>query len=476
MKSSLLKSKLLLVSTFIYSGLLAQENLKQERPLSDFNSVEITGAESVTIIQSNQNKLFIKCDAGNADDLLSNIEGGNLSFTRKRGNKLKGVELRIEYIKLNEINLSGASDLRNEGSLKTDDLKLKVSGAGDIRLNVEANNVDSRISGAGDIELSGKANKHKVDISGAGDLKAINLETQTTIANISGSGDAKINAIEEINATISGAGGMFFKNEPKVKNIDVSGAGSFELFNGKTQVKDSTRIKLGDNQLIIVEDDDDDDSTGDSKKEDVFHHWAGLELGVNGLMQNGFDLNPPAGWPELELNYGRSFNWRVNLFEKDFNLYQEKINLITGLGFEWSNYGLIGSYNFTPDVNKLTLVPTTTNYRKNRLQSIWVDVPALLEFNTNNNTSKSLHLAFGVVGGYRLGGNLKQVYYLNDKKFKNKVRDDFNLNDYKVSATARIGYGNYTFFGEYNLTGMFKNGQGPFVNPITVGISIIPFD
>jgi hypothetical protein len=87
-----------------------------------------------------------------------------------------------------------------------------------------------------------------------------------------------------------------------------------------------------------------------------------------------------------------------------------------------------------------------------------------------------LHLAFGVVGGYRLGGNLKQVYYVNDKKYRNKVRDDFNLNDYKVSATARLGYGNYTFFGEYNLTGMFKNGQGPFINPITIGVSILPFD
>jgi hypothetical protein len=475
MKTIVLKSKLLLASTFIFSGLMGQDNLKQERVLPEFNSVEITGAENVTIEQGNQNKLIITCDAGNTDDLLSNIEGGNLSFTRKKGNKLKGVQLHIQYVKLNEISLSGASDLRTEGILKTDDLKLKVSGAGDLRLNIEVNNVDSKISGAGDIELSGKATKHKVDISGAGDLKAINLETQTTIANISGSGDAKINAVEEINATISGAGGMFFKNEPKIKNIDVSGAGSYERFNGKTQIKDSTRIKLGDNQLIIVEDDDN-DTLSESSSSNTFHHWAGIELGINGLMHNGFDLSPPAGWPELELNYGRSFNWRVNIFEKDFNLYQEKINLITGLGFEWSNYGLIGSYSFTPDVNKLTLVPTTINYRKNRLQSIWIDVPALLEFNTSNNTSKSLHLAFGVVGGYRLGGNLKQVYYVNDKKYRNKVRDDFNLNDYKVSATARLGYGNYTFFGEYNLTGMFKNGQGPFINPITIGVSILPFD
>lgn len=490
MKRLLFKSKIALASLMFAGSLMAQEPIKQERPLNNFNALDVTGNENVTITQGDQNILTVTCTSGNPEDLISNINDNTLSFARKSGNSLKGLKLKLQFKQLNSISLSGASDLKSEGIVKAEDLGLVVSGAGDLKLNIDANNISSTISGAGDVELSGKANTHTTNISGAGDLKAINLETKTTTAIVSGSGDAKVNASDVLTATITGAGGIFYKTEPAVKNIDVSAAGTARKLDGSAPAKDSTRIKLGDTQVIIIPGEDEakleyefdfsDTLKTDKKKKkkstNAYHHWAGLELGVNGLAHSGMDLTPPAGWPELEVNYGRSFNWRLNIAEKDFNLYQEKVNLITGLAFEWSNYGLLGSYAFTPDVNKLTLAPTNISYKKNRLQSIWVDVPALIEFNTSNKVKKSAHIALGLVGGYRLGANVKQVYYINDKKYKNKTKDDYNLNDYKVSATARVGYGKVTFFGEYNLTGMFKNGQGPWVNPLTVGVTLIPFD
>ena len=100
----------------------------------------------------------------------------------------------------------------------------------------------------------------------------------------------------------------------------------------------------------------------------------------------------------------------------------------------------------------------------------------MLELNTSKRDSRNFHIAFGVIGGLKLGSSTKQIFTTNNHTYETIRRDDYNLFPFKLDATVRIGYGDFTLFGTYSLTPLFEYGKGPELYPFTVGLRICPFN
>jgi hypothetical protein len=84
---------------------------------------------------------------------------------------------------------------------------------------------DFAVSGSGKIEIGGTANAVKASISGSGRVLAANLETNTCDVKISGSGDVEINVKEALDASISGSGSVLYKGNPTRLNSHAAGSG-----------------------------------------------------------------------------------------------------------------------------------------------------------------------------------------------------------------------------------------------------------
>jgi hypothetical protein len=102
-------------------------------------------------------------------------------------------------------------------------------------------------------------------------------------------------------------------------------------------------------------------------------------------------------------------------------------------------------------------------------------VPVLLEFNTNKNPKKAFHLAFGVIGGYKLGSRTRQILEQNSNEIRVIRKDAYNINPFRVNAHASVGYHNFTLYADYALTPLFENGKGPILYPFTLGVKLISF-
>jgi hypothetical protein len=126
---------------------------------------------------------------------------------------------------LKSVRTSSAGDVYGETPFKTDRLELSASSAGNIKLEVEAKEIECDLSSSGDMTLKGQADELKADLSSAGDLNAYDLKVREADVSVSSAGDADINVSEKLTARASSAGDIHYMGDPKYVDAHSSSAG-----------------------------------------------------------------------------------------------------------------------------------------------------------------------------------------------------------------------------------------------------------
>jgi hypothetical protein len=103
--------------------------------------------------------------------------------------------------------------------------------------NYDQDELDIDVSGHGDVTAKGKARAAHIDISGDGDVNLGALATDSTDADISGSGRASIAPASAADLRISGSGEIDLLTRPAKLTSDVSGSG--RIVEGQTPQKPS---------------------------------------------------------------------------------------------------------------------------------------------------------------------------------------------------------------------------------------------
>ena len=272
------------------------------------------------------------------------------------------------------------------------------------------------------------------------------------------------------------------------------------LANAQKENRDTTKIKLGNKTIIIVEKNNDKvdttiikekikdkEVTINSKEKKTKHkkhynsrkysRWAGLYLGLNQLVDDGF-LEPSTN--DWAINPWKSRIWNINFMEVNLNIIKRHILLTTGFGLEYKNYSFTENIDLVKNENG-SVNPVKNNdlkYSKDKLHVSYFQMPILLEFNTSSRPRKGFYFAAGVVGGVRMYSKLYQKYELNDNTTKRKIKSDFNLNPYQLYGTLRLGFNKLTLFGNFDMLPLFKDGgsnTGDNLMAISAGVKLIGF-
>jgi len=120
----------------------------------------------------------------------------------------------------------------------------------------------------------------------------------------------------------------------------------------------------------------------------------------------------------------------------------------------------------------------TNHFKKYKLVSAFLEAPVELRFTSDPlNSKKSFKAAIGLKVGalvdiHTKGKNWedKNGNSLNNYTEKIKSRTYFNKN--RLVATLRLGKGNFSLFGNYQLGALIKEGLGPDVKPYSIGLTI----
>ena len=247
--------------------------------------------------------------------------------------------------------------------------------------------------------------------------------------------------------------------------------------------KDTSTIFIGKTKILLISDEDekivinDHDTIEVDDKDSVKHnkfngHWAGVELGLNGYLNNANSMDLVGSEKFMSLNQAKSWTFSLNFAEVNIGLVKKYVGITTGLGWQINNYRFNSNNLLVADSASLTYYTDSINLKKNKLVASYITLPLLLEFQVPvNHKSDWIHLSVGVVGGLRLGSHTKQVFDLNGKENKDKQRDDFHLSPFQYGLTGRLGYNDMSVFVNYSLSSLLKSGEGPELYPWSAGIS-----
>jgi anti-sigma28 factor (negative regulator of flagellin synthesis) len=199
---------------------------KKERTAGSFTGVKVSTGIDVYLTQGEKESIIVEADENLHEFIKTEINNGTLNIYSDAN--IRSAEMKRVYVtmkEINSVNATSAGDVIGETPVKTENLKLSASSAGDIKLEVYAKNIDGNVSSSGDLKLSGEADMLDIDLSSAGDMNAYNLKVREARVSVSSAGDADIYVTEKLIAHASSAGDINYRGDPKYVDAHSSSAG-----------------------------------------------------------------------------------------------------------------------------------------------------------------------------------------------------------------------------------------------------------
>lgn len=240
--------KKIVAPALILISVLAFGQQKETRSLRSFS--EVSAHEGIDVILKKGSKESARIEAENVDieDVLTEIDGDRLKIHLDgKNHRNPDVTVWVTYVSLRAVSASSAADLRSDGQIvasgdfrvdvssagdidlnvKADELDVRASSAGDCELKVDINKLDASVSSAGGIEISGTARELDVEVSSSGDFEGYDLPVKEAEVSASSGGSAEVTVSEQLDARASSGGSIRYRGNPRM-DISTSSGGSIK--------------------------------------------------------------------------------------------------------------------------------------------------------------------------------------------------------------------------------------------------------
>ena len=203
----------------------------QERKVSGFRGIKVSDAIDLFLTQSDNEVVVVNASRDEyRDRIKTEVDNGILKIwyedRPKWSRENRKLKAYISFKTLEQLNASGASDIRVTGTIKAGDLKINMSGASDFEGAIQANSMNIELHGASDMTVTGLASTLNIDVSGASEFKGFDFQTDNCSAKASGASGIRVTVNKELTAQASGASGVHYRGNGVIRDMKTSGASS----------------------------------------------------------------------------------------------------------------------------------------------------------------------------------------------------------------------------------------------------------
>lgn len=162
----------------------------------------------------------------------------------------------------------------------------------------------------------------------------------------------------------------------------------------------------------------------------------------------------------------------------DFPIKKTSLSFAAGLGINTSvvylnQQVIVDTYTVAPQSSQAVFLADDNHFKRYKFVATYVTAPFELRyFGNRTNRNKGFKAAAGMEIGTLLGAHTKALTSIDGTNVKYKIDTKRYVTPWNFAATFRIGWGNFSLFGSYNLTTVFKQNAGPPITPASAGICL----
>jgi len=198
----------------------------QKREVPSFTGIEIGGGVDLYLSQGQEAVAVSASEAKYRDQIVTEVKNGVLHIwydaNSKGDRNNRKLKAYVSFKSLEQLEGSGGSDIKVEGTISVPKLSLHISGGSDFDGKVNINDLKVDASGGSDVNIAGAAKALTIDASGGSDFKGYELISDNTTVDASGGSDIYITVNKELNATSSGGSDIHYKGNGLIRNINGS--------------------------------------------------------------------------------------------------------------------------------------------------------------------------------------------------------------------------------------------------------------
>ncbi len=221
-----------------------------------------------------------------------------------------------------------------------------------------------------------------------------------------------------------------------------------------------------------------------TKQSNLKTNWGIFDLGFSNYNDNtnygsaaAQAYAPGSNETWFDLKDGKSRNVNIWIFMQKLNVAKHVVNLKYGLGLELNNYRYKRPIRYNADPPAIVNAPVVMldgtvgrTYSKNKLAADYLTVPMMLNFNFTPKRNNGFGLSAGVSLGYLYSARNKTI---TSDENKQKAKDDFDLEKWKLSYIAELSLGPVHLYGSYAFKSMYERGLD--ITPYNFGFRLSRF-
>lgn len=201
-----------------------------------------------------------------------------------------------------------------------------------------------------------------------------------------------------------------------------------------------------------------------------------MAIGFNNAIIDGQILSDSpykiggSGFAEL------GWNWKTRL-----GVSGNSPRLKYGFMFQWNRYELKNNKIFVQNENTTSLETFPADLKQSEFRNTNLVFPLYFEFGPMKKIEKKDRIRFinngkfkfgvGAYAGFNIGSQLKLRYKEDGNRIKQKIKQNFNVNDFIYGIGTYIGIGDISLYAKYDLSKTFKNANLK-QNNISLGLRV----
>ncbi len=231
----LLVSLLTIVSlhTFAQDIVVNDANAEKRTLTASFNAIAVSDGIELLLTQGNTESVAVSASEPKfMERFKTEVVDGTLKifYDNKimiwNSNEKRKLRAYVSFKTLECLKASSGADVKTKSVLTLDKLQLSFTSGSQFNGEVNIGNLEVSQNSGSEIIITGKAAAFKVDLSSGAIFKGFDLSVDYCEAKASSGGEVRITINKELIAKASSGGGIKYKGEGVVKDINVSSGGS----------------------------------------------------------------------------------------------------------------------------------------------------------------------------------------------------------------------------------------------------------